>query len=384
MRFPGARCAGVLGMTLALVVVDGASTAVAPTAQALPRTEAPRVSGLPAEPASARLTGYAVRWAGAQHEEAVAVGRAALAAARAVQDTAPEVVEEGVRTDLAAAAAELEAMVEPATSTLRPGTAPGAMAADTAVPRSTAAARTEGHLERAAEVDAAATRVFRISLEVEAAVEAAAVEADGPDLALDDLETAVLAAQQAAESFAAAPREAPDARYGSGHPEGWRNGELPLDELCGVPFAPGALLRCDAADALEDLNAAYRADHGTDLAVVSAYRSLGEQAAVRLTRGALAAAPGRSNHGWGIAVDLGGFGGVGDFTDPDYLWMQENAARFGWHHPRIMEPGGGGPQEPWHWEYAGPGAAQGGPVEPTPRAANGSGNGTPDGGAEDS
>ena len=72
---------------------------------------------------------------------------------------------------------------------------------------------------------------------------------------------------------------------------------------------------------------------------------------LRATKGGLAAVPGTSNHGWGIAVDLGGIGGLGDFGEPGYRWLQEHAADYGWYHPRVMEPGGGGPQEPWHWEF---------------------------------
>ena len=51
-------------------------------------------------------------------------------------------------------------------------------------------------------------------------------------------------------------------------------------------------------------------------------------------------------------VDFDGFGGVGQFGDADYLWMKDNAGRFGWVHPSIMEPGGGGPQEPTKVEPA--------------------------------
>ena len=72
---------------------------------------------------------------------------------------------------------------------------------------------------------------------------------------------------------------------------------------------------------------------------------------VKAAKGGLAATPGRSNHGRALAVDLGGFGAVGAFGDPDYLWMKEHAEAFGWHHPRAMEPGGSGPLEPWHWEF---------------------------------
>lgn len=129
------------------------------------------------------------------------------------------------------------------------------------------------------------------------------------------------------------------------------NGNIPTDVLCGVGFDTGVLVRCDAAEALEQLNAAYRADFGRDLDVVSSYRSYSQQVAVKRTRGGLAATPGTSNHGRGVAVDFAGFGGLGNFSTANYRWMRANAERFGWHHPRIMQPGGGGPQEPWHWEF---------------------------------
>lgn len=129
------------------------------------------------------------------------------------------------------------------------------------------------------------------------------------------------------------------------------NGDIPTDVLCGVGFDEDVLLRCDAAAALEELNAAYRADFGRNLDVVSSYRSYSQQVAVKRTRGGLAAAPGTSNHGLGVAVDFGGFGGLGNFSTANYRWMRANGERFGWYHPRIMQPGGGGPQEPWHWEF---------------------------------
>lgn len=58
---------------------------------------------------------------------------------------------------------------------------------------------------------------------------------------------------------------------------------------------------------------------------------------------AMAATPGTSNHGKGLAVDfanLGGFGGVG------YAWMKKNAGQFGWNNDT-----GSRINEPWHWEY---------------------------------
>ena len=129
------------------------------------------------------------------------------------------------------------------------------------------------------------------------------------------------------------------------------NGQIPPEVLCPVEIAPHVLLRCDAARAFDRLAAAYRADVGRDLVVTSSYRSFDAQVAVKAAKGGLAAEPGRSNHGRGQAVDLGGFGGLGEFTEPAYLWMKEHATEFGWHHPAAMEPGGSGPQEPWHWEF---------------------------------
>lgn len=146
----------------------------------------------------------------------------------------------------------------------------------------------------------------------------------------------------------------------------WRNGRIPTDELCSVEFAPDALLRCDAAYALELLNEHYRVEFGTDMGIVSAYRSYEQQVSVKASRGWLAATPGTSNHGWGVAVDLAGMGGLGDYSSPRYRWMLENGPEFGWNHPRSMRPGGGGPPEPWHFEFgeaAGePGMAQDAPM----------------------
>ena len=65
---------------------------------------------------------------------------------------------------------------------------------------------------------------------------------------------------------------------------------------------------------------------------------------------ALAAVPGTSNHGWGLAVDL--CGGIDRYDTAAYDWMKANAGRFGFLHPEWAEPGHGR-EEPWHWEYAG-------------------------------
>src|SRR5690606_14489424 len=116
----------------------------------------------------------------------------------------------------------------------------------------------------------------------------------------------------------------------------WPNGRIPLVTLCAPQIAPTALLRCDAAAALDALSEAYRAEHGSDLVVTSGYRSFEQQADLKRVKGWLAAPAGRSNHGRGIAVDLAGMGGLGEFDAPAYQWMRRHAPAFGWHHPAAM------------------------------------------------
>ncbi|WP_307865046.1 M15 family metallopeptidase [Myceligenerans salitolerans] len=126
------------------------------------------------------------------------------------------------------------------------------------------------------------------------------------------------------------------------------NGRIPSNLLCDLSFAPGEELRCDAAMAIEKLNAAFRAAFGRNLTVNDSYRSYADQVAVAATMGALAAPPGTSNHGLGQAIDLGG--GISTFGSAEYRWMAANAGKFGWIHPAWAEPGGSKP-EAWHWEY---------------------------------
>lgn len=129
---------------------------------------------------------------------------------------------------------------------------------------------------------------------------------------------------------------------------GFENGRIPIDQMCELSFAPGHYARCDAASAAEDLSAAFREEFGTDLAVTDSYRSFEQQVATKRAKGYMAAIPGTSNHGWGIALDLGG--GINRFGTAQHRWMQENAGRFGWVHPEWAQSGGSKP-EAWHWEF---------------------------------
>jgi len=128
------------------------------------------------------------------------------------------------------------------------------------------------------------------------------------------------------------------------------NGQLPASALCPLYAAPGESLIRSAADAFNAMSHEYQRQSGTALCVTDGYRSYAEQVAVKLARPNLAASPGRSQHGLGLAADL--CGGVQSFASPAHLWMQRNAPLYGWFHPAWAEPTGSLP-EPWHWEFAG-------------------------------
>jgi len=134
------------------------------------------------------------------------------------------------------------------------------------------------------------------------------------------------------------------------------NGRLPAENLCTL-WDGESRLRTDAAIALARLNMAYHRRFGHDMELVDSYRTLQEQREVRASRGGYAARPGTSQHGWGVAVDLGD--GVASGTGRTYDWLSRNAGAYGWENPDWARSGGSGPHEPWHWEYV-PGRDGGG------------------------
>lgn len=129
---------------------------------------------------------------------------------------------------------------------------------------------------------------------------------------------------------------------------GHTNGEIPLEELCAISWAPHHHLRCDAAGALENMSAAYKAKFGVNISITDAYRDRATQEVLWVTKPGLAAKPGTSNHGWGLALDLGG--GINTWGTDVRSWMVDNAPGYGWFSPRWAQPGMG-KEEPWHWEF---------------------------------
>ena len=130
----------------------------------------------------------------------------------------------------------------------------------------------------------------------------------------------------------------------------YANGEIPTAALCPLWGAPDKTLRADAAAAFRDLSKAFAAEFGRPICVTDAYRTRSEQVSVFATKPGLAAVPGTSNHGLGLATDL--CGGIQSFATIEHVWMLTHAGLFGWFHPSWAEPTGSKP-EPWHWEFAG-------------------------------
>ena len=123
------------------------------------------------------------------------------------------------------------------------------------------------------------------------------------------------------------------------------NGELPDEWLCDLGI-DGHQLRADAAVSFAKMNAAYKAETGEDMVLTDTYRSLDSQVSVAGRKPGLAARPGTSLHGWGIAIDFGG--GAATASGKQYDWLVEHGAEYGWENPDWAKSS---KYEPWHWEY---------------------------------
>ncbi|MET4224022.1 D-alanyl-D-alanine carboxypeptidase family protein [Oerskovia enterophila] len=129
----------------------------------------------------------------------------------------------------------------------------------------------------------------------------------------------------------------------------YANGRIPASALTTLSFARSHMLRCDAAAMLEELSAAYQQRFGEPIGLTDSYRSYSSQVSTRAAKPGLAAVPGTSNHGWGLAIDL-----TSPASNPgsaQYKWLRANAPLYGWDNPPWARSNGSKP-EPWHFEYA--------------------------------
>jgi D-alanyl-D-alanine carboxypeptidase len=127
------------------------------------------------------------------------------------------------------------------------------------------------------------------------------------------------------------------------------NGQVPTSDLCRLG-GRDHLLHGDAAFGWWKLDRAFRQRFGTGICITDSYRSYDAQAQVYASKPGLAAVPGTSTHGWGMAVDL--CGGVESYDSPAHQWLSRHGARYGWVNPPWAQRYGTRP-EPWHWEYVG-------------------------------
>ena len=124
------------------------------------------------------------------------------------------------------------------------------------------------------------------------------------------------------------------------------NGRIPAEKLCPLPQR-GEALRADAAKAFYELNAAYKERFGKDVCLRNSYRTFAKQKQLYESMpSGMAARPGRSKHGSGIAADF--CGGVQDEGSAQYKWMLANSEKYDWIHPDWAFSS---PFEPWHWEF---------------------------------
>lgn len=124
------------------------------------------------------------------------------------------------------------------------------------------------------------------------------------------------------------------------------NGQLGDDDLCSI--GAGHRLRADAAATYVAMDAAYAATFGEPMCITDSYRSYGAQQSLSWRKPSLAAVPGTSNHGWGLAVDV--FCGIEDYSSAQHAWLDEHGVEFGWFNPEWAQADGNRP-EPWHWEF---------------------------------
>ncbi|GMA35621.1 M15 family metallopeptidase [Demequina litorisediminis] len=120
------------------------------------------------------------------------------------------------------------------------------------------------------------------------------------------------------------------------------NGLIPESALATIPGSSERMWAPAAEAAGRMIGDAAAA--GVTIGVTDGYRDYDSQVQVAAEKGlyrkgGLAAVPGTSQHGWGLAVDL-------RLDATAQAWMREHAGAYGFTEAVAREP--------WHWEYAPP------------------------------
>lgn len=135
------------------------------------------------------------------------------------------------------------------------------------------------------------------------------------------------------------------------------NGKLPPSALTAISWATDPhgtpyYLRSVAAAALERLNTAFRAEFGHNLGLDLTYRDYDTQLAMRAALGTVAATPGTSTHGTGLALDVPELPCEYGWDTAQRSWLVSKGPSFGWRAPGWAQRTGSNP-EYWHFEYVG-------------------------------
>ena len=120
---------------------------------------------------------------------------------------------------------------------------------------------------------------------------------------------------------------------------GYGNGKIPANALEKVGTTNHKLW-APAAESLNKMIGDAKAQ-GVTIGITDSYRSYTEQVDVArrkglYSQGGLAAKPGTSEHGWGMATDL-------DLNNKAQAWMRANGEKYGFVENT--------PREPWHWAF---------------------------------
>lgn len=271
--------------------------------------------------------------------------RAVLAAAAehargTLATTEAKVADDAVRHSLAALLAEADATVA--------ATDPAA-ATGTTGPRSATALRAAAAALAAA--DAATTAAHEAWLQAEAA--AAAAAAVRPTTKPTARPATSAAAPSCGTTYTGPPfYTSPATPGGDGS-----NGRLPPESLSAIswdvdPRGTPYYLTNAAAGALERLNTAFRAQFGHNLDLDLTYRDYDTQVAMRAALGSVAATPGTSSHGTGLALDVPELPCEYGWDTPQRDWLVSNGPSYGWVSPSWAGRNGSNP-EYWHFEFRG-------------------------------
>lgn len=170
--------------------------------------------------------------------------------------------------------------------------------------------------------------------------------------------------------------EALDTTASSSPDGGTKYGHHPFKEtsedLYQVPSLEGAEvgLNKDAAEKFEQLSND-AAKQGLDIKAASGFRSVNDQQEIWDAKVAssspeevakVSAPPGHSEHHTGYTVDIATNANptlTRDFeSTPEFQWLQENAAKYGYEMSFPRNNSQGVSYEPWHWKYTGSKKAQ--------------------------